>query len=95
MRERTAQISNRVGRWRLYVVLLGIPVSQWPEHDFGPTATVPTLAERSRVLTSLGFVFTEGAEWEWAEYSETLDDDASPVRLVASVRVCSRDGGAA
>ncbi|MFF9345630.1 DUF6303 family protein [Streptomyces sp. NPDC014734] len=90
----TAQISNRGGRWRLYVTLPG-PVSRWPEHDFGPTPTVPTPAERSRALAGLGFVFTEGAEWEWREYSETLDDDTSPVRLLASVRVCSRGGGAA
>ncbi|MFF9591852.1 DUF6303 family protein [Streptomyces sp. NPDC014646] len=91
--DHTAQISNRGGRWRLYVALMGVPVSQWPEHDFGPTATVPTLAERSRALTTLGYAFTEGAEWEWTEYSETLDDDASPVRLLASIQVWSRDGG--
>ncbi|MER6500204.1 DUF6303 family protein [Streptomyces sp. NPDC001455] len=95
MMEHTAQISNRGGRWRLYVVLLGVPVSQWPEHDFGPAAVVPTVAERSRVLAGLGFVFTEGAEWEWMEDNEVLDDDASPVLLLAAARVCSRDGGAA
>ncbi|MFJ1698967.1 DUF6303 family protein [Streptomyces sp. NPDC088252] len=92
--EYTAQISNRAGRWRLYVVLLGVPVSQWPEHDFSPTVTVPTVAERSRALTALGFVFTDDAEWEWTEYSETHGDTTSPVRLLASIRVRSRDGGA-
>ncbi|MFI6726795.1 DUF6303 family protein [Streptomyces atratus] len=91
--EHTAQISNRGGRWRLYVALLGGPVSQWPEHDFGPTVTVPTVAERSRALTALGFMFTDGAEWEWTEYSETHGDDTSLVRLLASIRVRSRDGG--
>ncbi|WP_405912798.1 DUF6303 family protein [Streptomyces sp. NBC_00963] len=89
----TAQISNRGGRWRLYVVLMDLPVSQWPEHDFGPVASVPTPAERSRVLARFGFVFTGGAGWEWMEYSETLEDDTSPVRLLASVLVRSRDGG--
>ncbi|MFE7357568.1 DUF6303 family protein [Streptomyces sp. NPDC057543] len=91
--EHTTQISNRGGRWRLYVALLGVPVSQWPEHDFGPAVPVPTVAERSRALTALGFVFTDDAEWEWTEYSEAHGDDASPVRLLASFRVRSRDGG--
>ncbi|MET8442525.1 DUF6303 family protein, partial [Streptomyces sp. NPDC004981] len=31
-----------------------------------------------------GRAFTDGAEWEWTEYSETPGDDASPVRLLAS-----------
>ncbi|WP_335940094.1 DUF6303 family protein [Streptomyces sp. PTD5-9] len=91
--EYTAQISNPGGRWRLYVALPG-PVSQWPQHDFGPSATVPTVAERSRVLAAFGFVAQDGAEWEWTEYSETPDDDSSPVRLVAALRVRPRDGGA-
>ncbi|MFJ3594406.1 DUF6303 family protein [Streptomyces sp. NPDC090231] len=90
----TAQMSNRSGGWRLYVVLLGDLVSEWPEHDFAPGLTVPTPAERSRALTALGFVFTDGAEWEWEEYSATTGDDTSPVRLLASIRVRSRDGGA-
>ncbi|MEV7638547.1 DUF6303 family protein [Streptomyces rubiginosohelvolus] len=92
MSEHTAQLSIRAGRWTLYVVLLGVPVSQWPEHDFG-TGVVPTPAERSRALTDLGFVFTDGAAWAWEEYPERSDDDSSPVRLLASARVCSRDGG--
>ncbi|MET8727057.1 DUF6303 family protein [Streptomyces parvus] len=92
MSDHTAQLSIRTGRWTLYVVLLGVPVSQWPEHDFG-TGVVPTPAERSRALTGLGFVFTDGAEWEWTEYPEQPDDDTSPVRLLASIQVRSRDGG--
>ncbi|MFJ1780983.1 DUF6303 family protein [Streptomyces anulatus] len=92
MSEHTAQLSNRDGRWNLYVALLGVPVSQWPEHDFG-TEVVPTPTERSRALTDLGFAFTGGAEWAWEEYPERPDDDASPVRLLATVQVCSRDGG--
>ncbi|MGP3635968.1 DUF6303 family protein [Streptomyces sp. 24-1644] len=94
MTEHTAQLSNRGGWWRLYVVLIGVPVSQWPEHDFGPTPAVPTVPQRSGVLAALGFVFTDGAEWEWTEYSETPDDDTSPVRLLATARVLSRDGAA-
>ncbi|MFH9211441.1 DUF6303 family protein [Streptomyces globisporus] len=92
MSEHTAQLAHRDGRWTLYVVLMGVPVSQWPEHDFGPVG-VPTLAERSRVLTGLGFVFMGGAEWAWTEYGMWPDDDTSPVRLLATVQVCSRDGG--
>ncbi|MGP3633690.1 DUF6303 family protein [Streptomyces sp. 24-1644] len=93
MSKYTAQMSNRGGCWRLYVVLMGVPVSQWPEHDFGPTPVVPTVAERSQALTGLGFVFTHG-EWEWTEYDASPGDDASPVRLLATARVCSLDGGA-
>ncbi|MER0424693.1 DUF6303 family protein [Streptomyces microflavus] len=92
MSEHTAQLSSRDGRWLLYVVLMGVPVSQWPEHDFAP-GNVPTPAERSRALTDLGFVFTDGAAWAWEEYPERPDDDSSPVRLLASVQVCSRNGG--
>ncbi|MGW0642612.1 DUF6303 family protein [Streptomyces badius] len=92
MSEHTAQMSIREGGWTLYVALMAVPVSQWPEHRFG-TRVVPTLRERSRVLTALGFVFTDGAEWAWEEYPERPDDDTSPVRLLASVQVCSRDGG--
>ncbi|MEU3835794.1 DUF6303 family protein [Streptomyces microflavus] len=92
MSEHTAQLSSRGGRWIQYVVLMGVPVPQWPEHHFG-TGVTPTPAERSRALTDLGFVFTDGAEWAWEEYSEGPDDDSSPVRLLAFVQVCSRDGG--
>ncbi|MFD8732511.1 DUF6303 family protein [Streptomyces sp. NPDC059611] len=91
MSEHTAQMSIRDGRWVLYVALLGVPVSQWPEHDFG-TGVVPTPAERSRALTGLGFVFTDGAAWVWEEYPVRPDDDTSPVLLLASVRVRSREG---
>lgn len=94
MKEHTAQLSNRGGWWRLYVVLMGVPASRWPEHDFGPTPDVPSVSERSRVLTGLGFVFRDGAEWEWTEYRETPDDDSSPVRLLASLSVRSRAEGA-
>ncbi|MGW1332900.1 DUF6303 family protein [Streptomyces rubiginosohelvolus] len=92
MSEHTAQLSSRDGRWLLYVVLIGVPVSQWPAHNFG-TGVTPTPAERSRALTDLGFVFIDGAEWAWEECSEKPDGDSSPVRLLASVQVCSRDGG--
>ncbi|MFF3971965.1 DUF6303 family protein [Streptomyces rubiginosohelvolus] len=94
MSEHTAQISIRHGLWCLYVALMGVPVSQWPEHCFGRAVQVPTVDERSRALAELGFVFTDGAEWEWTEYSETPEDDTSPVRLLASIKVRSLDGGA-
>ncbi|MFJ7082804.1 DUF6303 family protein [Streptomyces griseus] len=92
MSEHTAQLSIRTGRWTLYVALMGVPVSQWPEHRFG-TGVTPTPAERSRALTDLGFVFTDGAVWVWEEYPEQPGDDTSPVLLLASIRVRSRDGG--
>ncbi|MGW0962329.1 DUF6303 family protein [Streptomyces gelaticus] len=92
--EHTAQISNRGGRWRLYVVLMGVPVLHWPEHHFGPAPAVPTAAERSRVLAGFGFVAVGGAEWEWTEYAEMHGDDTSPVLLLASIQVRVSDGGA-
>ncbi|WP_328865786.1 DUF6303 family protein [Streptomyces sp. NBC_00304] len=92
--EHTAQMSIRGDRWCLYVALMGVATSQWPEHYFGRAVQVPTVAERSQALTALGFVFTDGAEWEWEEYSATTGDDTSPVRLLASIRVRSWDGGA-
>ncbi|TXS49886.1 DUF6303 family protein [Streptomyces sp. t39] len=82
----TAQLSaSRVtGRWRLYVVLLGAPV--WPTYDFdGPT--VPTVQERSRALTALGYVFTDGPDWEWTEDVTPDDDPAAPVVLIAATSV--------
>ena len=84
----TAQMaaSRTSGRWRLYVVLLSVPVSQWPEHAFGGP-TVPTVQERSRALCALGYVFTDDTEWRWAEDVAPGDDPAAPVRLVASVTV--------
>ncbi|MFJ2308677.1 DUF6303 family protein [Streptomyces sp. NPDC087846] len=91
--EHIAQISIRGGRWCLYVALMGVPGSQWPEHYFGRTARVPTVADRSRALTKLGFVFTDGAEWEWTEDNETTGDDTSPVVLLASIKVRARNGG--
>ncbi|TQK52887.1 hypothetical protein FBY35_3343 [Streptomyces sp. SLBN-118] len=81
-----AQLANSGGRWCLYVVLLGVPVSQWPERAFG-SAVVPTVQERSRALNALGYVFTDGAEWEWFEDSATFDDPSSAVLLIASVTV--------
>ncbi|MFE3907313.1 DUF6303 family protein [Streptomyces sp. NPDC059153] len=94
MRGHTAQISNRGGRWRLYVALMGVPVLHWPEHHFGPTPTVPTTAERSLVLARFGFAAVDGAEWEWTEDNETHGDDTSPVLLLASIQVRVSDGGA-
>ncbi|MET8645121.1 DUF6303 family protein [Streptomyces sp. NPDC004675] len=79
----TAQMSMREGQGRLYVVLLNTTAA-WPEYCFGPT--VPTLTERAEALSVLGFEPVPGAEWEWTEDSETLDDPASPVVLIAAIR---------
>ncbi|MFP8961938.1 DUF6303 family protein [Streptomyces nanhaiensis] len=82
----TAQLATRGGRWHLYVALPGTG-ERWPEHDFGPRTTVPTLAERSRALNALGYTLTDDAEWTWVEDSETPGDPASPVLLIAATRV--------
>ncbi|MGN9791376.1 DUF6303 family protein [Streptomyces sp. OZ13] len=85
----TAQVSRSTvtGRWRLYVVLLGVPGSQWPECDLNPGPEVPSVQERSRALDALGYVFTDGAEWQWAEIGSVPDDPDAPVRLFATAEV--------
>ncbi|MGW3015145.1 DUF6303 family protein [Streptomyces longwoodensis] len=90
-REFTAQMSMRAGRWRLYVVLLNT-TERWPEHSFDRADPVPTFTEREEALSVLGFEPVPGAEWEWTEYSEKLDDLASPVCLIAAVQVRSWTG---
>ncbi|MFE2871863.1 DUF6303 family protein [Embleya sp. NPDC059259] len=87
-----ALMSFREGRWRVFVAVPG-RVSLWPEHRFPRGALVPTIAERSRAVNALGFVFTNGAEWEWTEDAEVPGDDASRVRLIAAIRVRPADGG--
>lgn len=89
-RKFTAQMSMNAGRWRLYVVLLNT-TDPWPEHTFGP-APIPTFTDRTQALGGLGFEPVPGAEWIWTEYSETPDDPASPVGLIAAVRVRSWAG---
>ncbi|MFI0812750.1 DUF6303 family protein [Streptomyces echinatus] len=93
-REFTAQMSMRAGRWRLYVVLLNT-TQRWPEHSFNRTHPVPTFTERAEALSVLGFEPVPGAEWEWTEDRETLDDPASPVILIAALRVRSWTGAGA
>lgn len=89
MEEFTAQMSMGRGRWRLYVVLLNT-TDAWPEHRFGRAVPVPTFTERTAALNALGFEPAPGAVWLWTEYSDELDDPASPVTLIAAVRVRSR-----
>lgn len=81
-----AQMSTRRDRWLLYVALLGVPVSQWPEADLG-CGEVPSVRERSRALNALGYTLTDGSEWQWTEASVWPDDPASAVRLIASIEV--------
>ncbi|SCK47210.1 DUF6303 family protein [Streptomyces sp. WMMB 322] len=88
----TAQISPARGPWVLYVVLLNAPGVPWPEYEFAPGETVPTLAERSRALNALGYVFTDGTEWRWNEVTVTPGDPTSAVRLFASIEVEEASG---
>jgi len=89
VREFTAQMSVRAGHWRLYVALLNT-TEQWPEHRFA--RSVPTFTDRTDALSVLGFEPVPGAEWEWTEDSEAPDDPASPVVLIAAIRVRSWSG---
>ncbi|MER7576324.1 DUF6303 family protein [Streptomyces sp. NPDC126514] len=88
-REFTAQMSAREGRWRLYVVLLNT-TAPWPECAFSGD-TVPTFTDRTDALSVLGFEPVAGAEWTWTEDTDP-DDPASPVVLIAAIRVRSRAG---
>ncbi|MFI2643263.1 DUF6303 family protein [Streptomyces sp. NPDC018610] len=90
-REFTAQMSVRAGRWRLYVALLDT-IEPWPEHDFGRALPVPTFTERADALSGLGFEPVPGAAWAWTEHTETFDEPASAVMLVAALTVRSRTG---
>jgi hypothetical protein len=84
-----AQVSRSTvtGRWRLYVVLLGVPGSQWPEYDLNHGPEVPTVQARSRALNALGYVFTDGVEWQWAEALPVPEFPDAPVRLFATAKV--------
>jgi hypothetical protein len=93
--EFTAQMSVFKGRWRLYVVLLNVPVSTWPEFSFDRGEPVPTFTERVDALSVLGFEPVPGAEWEWTEDSRDPDDPASAVVLIAAAQVRSRTGAGA
>ncbi|MFE6835269.1 DUF6303 family protein [Streptomyces sp. NPDC057705] len=87
-----AHLVHRDGRWRLFVAL-SVRGADWPTHYFtGPA--VPSVVERSRVLTALGFTLADGAEWSWTEDSERFDDPASPVILIALAPVEPVVGGA-
>ncbi|MFC8974750.1 DUF6303 family protein [[Kitasatospora] papulosa] len=54
------------GTWVLYV-LTDAPLLEWPGHDFGRSAPMPTPEERADTLASLGYGVVAGAEWEWHE----------------------------
>ncbi|MFE7518640.1 DUF6303 family protein [Streptomyces halstedii] len=84
----TAQmaIGRSTGRWRLYVVIFGGLVSEWPEYVFDG-ASVPSVQDRSRALNALGYAFTDGPVWDWTEDHIPGDDPAGPVYLIASARV--------
>ncbi|MEU9323808.1 DUF6303 family protein [Streptomyces canus] len=87
----TAQMSVVKGGWRLYVVLLNT-TDVWPEFTFAGSLAVPTFTQRADALSVLGFEPGPGAEWAWTEDSETHGDPASPVVLIATVQVRSREG---
>ncbi|MEU9490636.1 DUF6303 family protein [Streptomyces sp. NPDC048215] len=52
------------GTWVLYV-LTDAPCMEWPMHDFGRVTPMPTVQERVRALTALGYAIAGGPEWEW------------------------------
>ncbi|MEU6947783.1 DUF6303 family protein [Streptomyces sp. NPDC046316] len=69
------------GEWELYVVD-GTRSMNWPVHDFGRAAPIPTPAERISALASLGYKAADGASWEWQEMR-----GEGPVRLLAALDV--------
>ncbi|WP_327414418.1 DUF6303 family protein [Streptomyces sp. NBC_01233] len=81
----SARLANGYsGEWEVYVVTNGTPSQDWPEHDFGRSTPVPTLAERAAALAGLGYEGADGAEWEWQEFH---GDATDRVRLLAALDV--------
>ncbi|MEV6728800.1 DUF6303 family protein [Streptomyces sp. NPDC051364] len=78
-----AHMSNRAD-WHLFVVLM--TETRWPSHEWLDGTSIPTPAERVRVLADLGYEIEPGAEWSWIEGDPAEDWDA-PVLLMASVSV--------
>ncbi|MFJ1613859.1 DUF6303 family protein [Streptomyces sp. NPDC088251] len=58
------------GTWALYI-LTDAPSLEWPTHEFGRVAPVPTAEERAQALAALGYMAEDGAEWEWRETRPT------------------------
>ncbi|MFE5239924.1 MULTISPECIES: DUF6303 family protein [unclassified Streptomyces] len=70
------------GTWVLYV-LTDAPFLQWPMHDFGRVSPMPTVQERVRALTALGYAIAGGPEWEW----NTTRPSPAPRHLWAAIAV--------
>ncbi|MBQ1118635.1 DUF6303 family protein [Streptomyces sp. B15] len=87
----TAQMSNVPdGTWRLYVVRYNT-TAPWPEYRFEQTQP-PTFTDRIEAFNLLGFEPVPGAGWTWVEDRQDPDDAASPVVLIAAIRVRSCSG---
>ncbi|MCX4529992.1 DUF6303 family protein [Streptomyces sp. NBC_01551] len=86
-----AYMHLRRGRWSVFVALLGEP--DWPSLSFTGT-TAPTVEERSRALTSLGYAAPDGIGWSWTEDRERPADPTSAVVLIAKMPVRLIAGGA-
>ncbi|WP_405797389.1 DUF6303 family protein [Streptomyces sp. NBC_01506] len=68
--------------WIIYVVILG--ESEWPEVRLPVGDGIPSVARRSDVLASLGYVSSSAAtRWEWIEGQS----DDEPVHLIATHKV--------
>ncbi|MET9873355.1 DUF6303 family protein [Actinacidiphila glaucinigra] len=78
-------MSSDGGPWRLYVVLYG--ETEWPTFRWDRPGPVPTPKERRAVLAALGYEPVPGAVWSWSEDIRDVDDDGSPVLLIADVTV--------
>ncbi|MFE7517612.1 DUF6303 family protein [Streptomyces sp. NPDC057540] len=86
--------NTRRARWRLYVVLLGaseLPQFEWPSSRRN---TIPTLEERVRALSSLGYRLASESEWTWTE-DETPGYHGHPsaVSLLGGALVVPLSGG--
>ncbi|NUW04536.1 DUF6303 family protein [Streptomyces sp. CAI 127] len=80
--------------WQLYIIVPGL-VSEWPVFTWPTGPDVPSREDRAAALASLGFTFTDGAEWEWSEDSGP-PYHPHPVRvaLIAATKVQPVSGGA-
>ncbi|MEV4424995.1 DUF6303 family protein [Streptomyces sp. NPDC049602] len=73
--------------WQMYVVKPG-PVAEWPTCTWPTSREIPSRAERTAALVSLGYTLAEGTEWVWTEDTGP-EYHPHPVRvaLVAGARV--------
>lgn len=79
-----ALLSRSTGVWAVFVPVVDVPSTAWPEYEWPPRVEPPPRGERAEALAALGFALPVGAEWAWQESPGGEDE---PVELVATCPV--------